>query len=581
MKKIVINKQLVPMKAHYFLWNAGTGPVVPFLSSYARQLGFSSVVVGFVYTILPVSGMLAKPLFGSISDRFHCQKLLFLIAQLLTAAAFLSIFYSPKIEIDRRAHFSCYDNTAAFDANTSETLNNCSISQLQDDNTLDKCKMRCRVNTNIADVLCKEWNLEPYCPTEPPDTFTFTANVPKSKMILIGSEVIFSIPNVTLSDGSVFEPRCPVNRSISTSCQVECGDYDINDIIGVPAIKDSEVYGLHHFWTFLILMMFAWIGQAVAVSIGDAICFELLGDRPDRYGYQRLFGALGWGTISAFTGYLIDALSNGKSQKDYTCAFYLSASFLVLDFLASSRLQYTQKKVAANIFRDISRLLLNVRINIYLLWCICVGMCTGLIWQFLFWLIEDLAAEQGCGTQNYVKTLEGIVQAIQCLAGEAPFFFLSGRIIKKLGHVHTMSLVLFAIGVRFTLYSVISNPWYFLPIELSNGLTFGLFFACMASYASIIAPSGTEATMQGLVGAVFEGIGVSAGSFTAGWTYKKYGGPLTFRYFGFGAFIAGIVHVAVQFLISLRDSKQQYSPPKAAMEKIHFEDQQELTYVDS
>lgn len=84
----------------------------------------------------------------------------------------------------------------------------------------------------------------------------------------------------------------------------------------------------------------------------------------------------------------------------------------------------------------------------------------------------------------------------QCLLGEVPFFFLSGWIIKKIGHVNTMSLVLFGLGVRLILYSVISNPWWFLPIELSNGLTFGLFFACMASYASIVAPPGTEATMQ-------------------------------------------------------------------------------------
>lgn len=77
-----------------------------------------------------------------------------------------------------------------------------------------------------------------------------------------------------------------------------------------------------------------------------------------------------------------------------------------------------------------------------------------------------------------------------------PFFFLSGKIIQKLGHVNTMSLVLFSLGVRLTLYSLISNPWWFLPVELMSGLTFGLFFACMASYASIIAPPGTEATMQ-------------------------------------------------------------------------------------
>jgi len=43
---------------------------------------------------------------------------------------------------------------------------------------------------------------------------------------------------------------------------------------------------------------------------------------------------------------------------------------------------------------------------------------------------------------------------------------------------------------------MLQNPWYILPIELMNGVTFGLFYATMASYASIVAPPGTDATMQ-------------------------------------------------------------------------------------
>lgn len=51
------------------------------MPTLARQLGFSSVVVGTMYTILPIIGMLAKPTFGAIADRFQRQKLLFLIFQ--------------------------------------------------------------------------------------------------------------------------------------------------------------------------------------------------------------------------------------------------------------------------------------------------------------------------------------------------------------------------------------------------------------------------------------------------------------------------------------------------------------------
>lgn len=92
-----VNKKLLPMKAHYFFFNAGlfgsvldiffvptlqqtfidrksfctgTAPVVPFMPTLAKQLGFSSVVVGTIYTILPLIGLLVKPLFGAIADKY-------------------------------------------------------------------------------------------------------------------------------------------------------------------------------------------------------------------------------------------------------------------------------------------------------------------------------------------------------------------------------------------------------------------------------------------------------------------------------------------------------------------------------
>ena len=106
-----------------------------------------------------------------------------------------------------------------------------------------------------------------------------------------------------------------------------------------------------------------------------------------------------------------------------------------------------------------------------------------------------------------MKLLEGLIMGVQCFGGELPFFFLSGPIIKRLGHINAMTLVIAVFGFRFILYYSVTNPWCFLPIELLNGLTFGIFYATMTSYAHIVAPPGTEATMQGIVGASFEGIG--------------------------------------------------------------------------
>lgn len=140
---------------------------------------------------------------------------------------------------------------------------------------------------------------------------------------------------------------------------------------------------------------------------------------------------------------------------------------------------------------------LSPRITVFFIWCIFVGLCTALVWNFLLWHLEVLGNNiQGCNGQNSMKTLQGLAMGIQCFGGELPFLFLSGWILQKIGHVNAMSLVLAAFGVRLLLYSFLVNPWYVLPIELLNGLTFGIFYSTMTSYASIVAPPGTEATMQ-------------------------------------------------------------------------------------
>lgn len=154
--------------------------------------------------------------------------------------------------------------------------------------------------------------------------------------------------------------------------------------------------------------------------------------------------------------------------------------------------------MSTNIFKDIGKIFTSCRVLIFFIWCIVVGLSTGLIWNFLFWHLENLADESidECGSSEHMKTLQGLAMGIQCFGGELPFLFLSGWLLKKIGHIHAMSLVLLGFSVRFFFYSLLRDPWFVLPIELLHGITFGIFYATMASYASIVAPPGTETTIQ-------------------------------------------------------------------------------------
>lgn len=54
---------------------------------------------------------------------------------------------------------------------------------------------------------------------------------------------------------------------------------------------------------------------------------------------------------------------------------------------------------------------------------------------------------------------------------------------------------------------------------------------------------------QGLVGAIFEGVGVSTGSFIGGILFERIGGSNTFRIYGIAVLVFCVIHIAVQKLL--------------------------------
>lgn len=72
-----------------------------------------------------------------------------------------------------------------------------------------------------------------------------------------------------------------------------------------------------------------------------------------------------------------------------------------------------------------------------------------------------------------------------------------------------------------------------------------------------------------MVGAVFEGIGVSSGSFICGYLMKIYGGSVTFRIFGVSAICLSFVHYFVQKFLdtfAARHGKNSYTMPDHAIQ---------------
>ncbi|KAL0103099.1 hypothetical protein PUN28_017440 [Cardiocondyla obscurior] len=525
-----VNKELASIKSHYFLYNAATGPMVQFLPTIGKQLGFSATVVGTIYTVLPISGLVAKPLFGTLADKFKLHKTFFLIFQVMLAAAFFSVYFIP--EIDRRANVILIcDNDLPYleicpQIKFSKKVLNNVISETHTDAA---CQVSCKgVSHGFLQLSGKNVSVN--------GTFDFGAGFDVYQDLLTRDCVDVRLR--TFIDGTAHIPVC--GGKLRTSCMATCRNNTAFNHLMQEA-KDSRSDARHstyQFHLFLWAAVISWIGMAVVVSIADAICFDLLGpERRKDYGKQKMWGSIGFGIFGISSGYLIDLSSKGQYEKDYTCIFYIMLVAMIADIVVSATLKKKNTECSADepsLFRELLTVVREGRVLVFAWWCIGAGMCTAVIWNFVFWYSEDLVASSHV---TWIKTLQGLMTGVQCFLGELPFNFVSGSVLKKLGHVNVMSLVLLIYAIRFMAYSIISNAWLFLILELLHGPSFGLCWPTMVSYGDKVTPSGTKATMQGFIGAVFEGIGVASGSFIYGWLFDSYGGVTAMRTFSVGALL--------------------------------------------
>ncbi|CAI6360488.1 unnamed protein product [Macrosiphum euphorbiae] len=412
-----INKKLLPIKLHYFLTMAGTATILPFLSTISKQRGYSPVIVGLIFTILPLLGLLVRPLIGAITDKYKCRKAVFVLIIAIRGLFITMLMFIPGSAV--------------------------------------------KIEMDDADVI-----------------------------------------------------KSPI------------------------------------FWLFFCTVTLYKIACNLSIVLEDTICIDILGENKTKYGHQRMWGAIGWGTMSIVSGVCVDWLSKGLEYKNYTPGFIIALICSILDTYLVSNMPYVQNREIKTGSYDIKIVLTKTRVLSFLLWVMAYGILLPFIWHYLFWYIEDISNMYHPETKPYIKTIQGLSLTIQCFGGEVPLFFLSNFIIKRVGHMNVLSLVFFAFAVRFFLYSIITNPVWVLPVEVFNGITYALAYSTVISYAAELAPVGAEGTLQGIVGTTLEEIGAPIGSFIGGHLFNHFGSITSYKFISGFALALCIFQMMVQQLIN-------------------------------
>ncbi|CAL1526845.1 unnamed protein product [Lymnaea stagnalis] len=258
---------------------------------------------------------------------------------------------------------------------------------------------------------------------------------------------------------------------------------------------------------------------ASSTSLADAVTYTVLGPSSYKWGQQRL-----WGTIGTAVAVIAITVSDDQLKGEkFAALFFVCFGLSVMAALVGGLKLRADKFPRSNSFwADVTRIVSDGATRLFLSKLVFYGMMCGAATNFFMWFMVDLGSNQiNLGLVVLVHCLSSVV-CLRC----------SPRVLKGIGRANTINIVLAIYAIRYLAFSFLTSPWLALPVELLHGVTYSMFWAAASSTASVLAPTGTQATYQSIAGAVYWDFGRGLGTLITGQILDVIGAPWTFRAYG-------------------------------------------------
>ncbi|GBM75618.1 Major facilitator superfamily domain-containing protein 6 [Araneus ventricosus] len=328
---------------------------------------------------------------------------------------------------------------------------------------------------------------------------------------------------------------CKICCELTKKCQnVDCEKPKASAVEISMREKPISDFQTYQFWLYAFLTTISTTSVSGLVTLSDTACYESVQKTGTQFGRQSLWGSIGWGLTSPISGLLNDYTG------DFLAAWILMAIMSFVSLLNIAKLEITKPEFSKNLLKDVGTVLSSKEFLAFNFCVLMNGVGSGIVWFYLFLFLTDIGAS---------RFLCGMVMFIQCFFGEIPFMFFSGWVIKKIGHFNVLTLALAAYVIRFVWYSRLHNPWLVLPTEVLNGLTEGLLYTTVASFAKLSSKPGIEATTQAVLFTTYAGLGVGIGCVVAGLGFDSIGGHRTFLYISIYSGCATVLSIILHLLV--------------------------------
>ena len=277
---------------------------------------------------------------------------------------------------------------------------------------------------------------------------------------------------------------------------------------------------------FLLLGLLWHSFLAAAMTVTVALAMDIAGPITigKRFGRYRISGSLGWIMSTTMSGLISESL--GIQTTFYLCAtLYLLSAIFIWAFVT----EQSPRGRKASTGMNWTVLIRNKNFLILLVTIFLVSISSTSYYSFLSLYVNELGGSD---------TIIGWAFAIAAVP-EVPLMVYLGALSDKIGRKPLLVAALFSYPLRLFLYTIVSNPYLILPIQLLHGLTFGVLYVAAIAFISDIT-SETRGTALGLYNTA-QSAGSAVGSALGGIIANNYTLTNMYRFMTVFSFIPALL----------------------------------------
>ena len=499
-----VDKRTWLSKAFYASFYVAIGALFPYLPVYFKQLKLSSRQNGILIGIRPLIQFCVTPVWGACADKFCKSKVILLLSVLGWLVSNFLLLLVPVNNDPKLCEF--YNNN--YEDGSAYQRNNSRLHSINDSFTIYKHFISHK-HARKQDFFSR---VSAYLDTTVP---FFPITLRDFHDVCITTSENYDKPiNGTTAQGHWHEKSEVGIIASRPSNQQSSQD-------SLSTIDHNTKHISCNSTQFIYLLSVTVIGTIIAApaqALADTATLQNLHGETHKYGRVRLWGSLGWGV----GGFSVGAAVSTNNQKnycgeiviDYSPCFYVYAAAMSVAFLCATQFQFDENldhpdmsdagnSKNNNIIEGIM-VFRSVQFCFVIFIALFCGSATGFIETFLFWYLHELGGGQ---------LLFSVINGLNC-AAEVCVFFVTDKLLNFLGHINVIYLALFCYSLRFIYFYFIQSPWAVLPAELLQGITTAALWSSCVSYVGL--HPGASNTVQGILNAVYMGLGFASGGFMGG-----------------------------------------------------------------